>query len=200
MIEHLAAAIAISLLHGLIPSHWLPMLAIGRKYDWPLRKIMGFTLKTSAAHALSTAGIGLTVAFVGRMYGDYLEEAGHWIPAMLLICMGGWFIYRHYRHHHFHLHASAREEKNIIWPVMLAMFLSPCLEIEGYFFTLGAAGWNWALLLAGIYMFTTISSMLLWVWLGYKGLERFDAHRWTHNAGIITGVILVITGLLYFID
>ena len=155
--------------------------------------------RTSAAHALSTVAIGLAVAYLGRLTDEHLETAGHWIPAILLCALGIWFIYRHYTHHHFHLHAHAREEKNIVWPVVLAMFLSPCLEIEGYFFSMGAIGWSWVWLLAVIFILTTRGSMLLWVWLGHKGFERFDAHRWTHNAGIITGLILVITGLLYLL-
>jgi putative Mn2+ efflux pump MntP len=200
MYEQLSGAIIISLLHGLIPSHWLPALALGKKFNWPLRRILLFTLQTASAHAASTLLIGLVVAAGGRYMVGKIENFGTWIPATLLILLGIWFIYRHYRHHHFHVHAETTDSKNVIWPVIVAMFLSPCLEIEGYFFSLGTAGWNWVILLSAFYFITTIFSMLAWVWLAYKGLSRIDSHRWTHNAGIITGLVLVISGMLFLLD
>jgi hypothetical protein len=43
--------------------------------------------------------------------------------------------------------------------------------------------------------------MLLWVWLVLGGLKRLDWHKLEHNAGLITGVTMVISGLLlYFAD
>ncbi len=128
--------------------------------------------------------------------GEQLESYSHWVPAVLLISLGIWFIYRHYQHHHFHLQERS-ESNNPVWPIVVAMFLSPCLEIEGYFFTLGTAGWYWVALLSGFYFITTVLSMMVWVWLAYKGAERIDAHKWTHNAGIITGLVLVISGFLF---
>ena len=198
MYEQIAGALLISLLHGLIPSHWLPLLAIGKKYNWPLRKILLFTLQTAGAHAASTLLIGIGLAAGGRLMGEQLETWSHWVPAVLLISLGIWFIYRHYRHHHFHLQESSKAG-NPVWPIVVAMFLSPCLEIEGYFFTLGTAGWYWVALLSGFYFITTVLSMMVWVWLAYKGAEKIDAHKWTHNAGIITGLVLVISGFLFLI-
>jgi cytochrome c biogenesis protein CcdA len=191
-----SGAIIISLLHGLIPSHWLPLVAIGKHRHWARTKVLHITLYAAIAHALSTVIIGLLVAMMGKYLDEKVEWFTHTIPAILLCALGIWFIYRHYTHHHFHVH-DLREDKNIMWPVLLAMFLSPCLEIEGYFFTLGTIGLQWVALLALIYFVLTIASMYFWVFVAVKGMERINSHKWEHNAGMITGLVLVFSGILF---
>jgi hypothetical protein len=66
MWTQIGGAIVISLLHGLIPSHWLPLVAIGRNRHWSRAHIMRFTLFAAIAHAGSTVLIGLLVAGLGK--------------------------------------------------------------------------------------------------------------------------------------
>jgi hypothetical protein len=50
--------------------------------------------------------------------------------------MGLYFVRQHYTHHHFHLQPELikkKTKKTIILSLVLAMFLSPCMEIEAYF-------------------------------------------------------------------
>ena len=196
MWSQLAGALIISLFHGLIPSHWLPLVAIGKNLHWSQGHIMRMTLLAAVAHAGSTILIGLGVAYLGQYLNESMEWFTHIVPAVLMVLLGIWFIYRHYTHHHFHLHASPQNGKHIMWPILLAMFLSPCLEVEGYFLTLGAAGWNWVAALTLSYFALTIISMYFWVYLAYKGAAKINAHKWEHNAGIITGVVLILSGII----
>lgn len=200
MYSQLTAALLISLLHGMIPSHWLPLIALGKKYNWTDSRIFRVTLQSALAHALSTILIGLLVAAAGEYLGEKLSYIWSWLPAALLIGLGIYFIYRHYTHHHFHVHTPKENSSHIVWPVVLAMLFSPCLEIEGFFFTLSRDGWIWVWILSAIYLVTTVGSMFFWVWLILKGIDRIDAHKWTHNAGMITGIVLVISGLLFLLD
>ena len=64
MNEQLLAAVALSLLHGLIPSHWLPLLALSKKQQWNMSKTLVYTGLAGLAHAASTIAIGL-----GLIYG-----------------------------------------------------------------------------------------------------------------------------------
>lgn len=198
MWTQIGGAIVISLLHGLIPSHWLPLVAIGRNRHWSKAHIMRLTLFAAIAHAGSTVLIGLLVAGLGKYLSESIEWFTHIVPAVLMIGLGIWFIYRHYTHHHFHMEAQVKD-KNILWPVLLAMFLSPCLEIEGFYLTLGTAGWDWVILLSVLYFFLTVMSMYLWVMVTFSGAAKINSHTWEHNAGMITGVILILSGaIMYF--
>lgn len=161
---------------------------------------MAVTVQAAAAHALSTIIVGILVALLGKYLSDSFEKIGKIVPAAVLTILGIWFIYRHYTHHHFHLHPEKEKNSGILWPILIAMFLSPCLEIEGFFFSLAMHGWKWVVLLSVLYFITTVSSMYLWVFLAFHGLKRIDTHKWVHASGIITGIVLVISGLLFLLD
>ena len=55
----------ISLLHAVIPNHWLPVLAIGKKDNWTLNEVSKVTLISGLAHALSTVSIGIILGLLG---------------------------------------------------------------------------------------------------------------------------------------
>jgi hypothetical protein len=79
------------------------------------------------------------------------------------------------------------------------MFFSPCLEIEAYYLMAGAHGWIQIIILSILYTVVTVGGMVVWVRLTYKGLMKLNWHSIEHNAGIITGVTLVLTGIISFI-
>jgi hypothetical protein len=115
-----------------------------------------------------------------------------------MILLGIYFLYRHHKHHHFHFPEKANESESrwALGTILLALFLSPCMEIEWYFATLAPMGWTviWALVL--VYSVTTWLSMMGGVWIGFKGLERWNSHRLEHSTGLITGIVMILSGLM----
>jgi nickel/cobalt exporter len=195
-------SLLISLLHAIIPNHWLPLVAIGRKEKWTLAEIMQVTFLSGLAHVLSTIFIGLLLGLIGAELSVSITQFSKVIAPSLLILLGLYFIIQHYRHHHFHLHQQnirKRTKSGIILSLTVAMFLSPCMEIEPYFLLAGTIG-NWALLtIALMYATVTLTGMMIWVTIAYKGMVKFNWHNLEHNAGIITGVILILSGLFGFL-
>ena len=82
--------------------------------------------------------------------------------------------------------------------LIIAMFLSPCMEIEAYFLLAGSKGWYMLAAIATMYSVITIAGMLIWIRIVYKGLIKLNWHKWEHNAGIITGIVLIVTGIISF--
>jgi hypothetical protein len=70
------------------------------------------------------------------------------------------------------------------------------MEIEPYFLLAGTMGRVQVMLIAAIYAVVTIAGMLIWVQLAYRNMVKYNWHKLEHNAGIITGVILILTGLV----
>jgi nickel/cobalt exporter len=62
MTEQLIAAFIISVLHGFIPGHWLPFLALAKKMGWSKSITLRYTGLAAIAHALGTVGVGLSIA------------------------------------------------------------------------------------------------------------------------------------------
>ena len=79
---------------------------------------------------------------------------------------------------------------------MIAMFLSPCMEIEAYFLLAGTQAALLVWCIALLYLLITTTGMVLLVRFAYKGLLKLNWHSLEHNAGIITGLTLVATGIL----
>jgi len=201
MYSLIIGSLLISLLHAVIPNHWLPILAIGRKEGWSLTETSRITFIAGMAHVVSTVIIGLLLGLIGSELTEHIEHFTRIIAPSVLILMGLYFIRQHYRHHHFHLQqeqVKKKTKRSIILALVIAMFFSPCMEIEAYFLLAGSKGWY---VLAGIaftYSIITLSGMLVWIHIVYKGMLKLNWHTWEHNAGIITGLILIITGIISF--
>lgn len=197
----LIGSFLISLLHALIPNHWLPVLAIGRKEGWSLAETTRITFISGLAHVISTIFIGVLIGIIGKELSVHVEHFTHIIAPILLILIGFYFIRQHYQHHHFHIEKEKIEKKtkrSIITALVIAMFLSPCMEIEAYFLLAGSKGWIMMAIVSLMYGVITITGMLIWIRVVYRGLLKLNWHKWEHNAGIITGLVLIITGIVSF--
>ena len=201
MFNVIIGSLIISLLHAVIPNHWLPVLAIGRKENWDLKETERVTFISGLAHVLSTVIIGILLGLIGLELSESINHFTHIIAPSILILMGLYFVRQHYVHHHFHLEnqkVAGKPKSKIISALVIAMFLSPCMEIEAYFLLAGTKGWWLMGLIALMYSVITITGMLIWIRFAYRGLLKFNWHRWEHNAGLISGGVLILTGIVSF--
>jgi nickel/cobalt exporter len=147
MIQLLAGSIMLSLVHASIPNHWLAIVAIGKSERWSRAEMLWVTAITGTAHTLSTVLIGVVVGLVGYRLSSAARVATHVVAPLILVTLGLVFILleaksKHHHHHHApDLEKVPRKSKlTIMMSLGLAMFLSPCLEIDAYFFTAGTYG------------------------------------------------------------
>lgn len=201
MFSIITGSIILSLLHATIPNHWLPVIAIGRRQKWTVEEVTQVTFISAIAHGLSTVIIGFALGFIGSKMADIIENFSRFVAPVILIGLGIVFIYRHHNHKHFHLNDAINKKtskKRIIIALVLAMFLSPCMEIEAYFLLAGSQS-PWVIwFIAALYLIITTGGMILLVRFAYKGILKLNWHRMEHSAGIITGATLVATGILAF--
>jgi len=177
MYQIIIGSLLISLLHAVIPNHWLPVLAIGKKEGWTLSETSRVTFVAGLAHVVSTVIIGFLLGLIGNKLSDHINNFTRIIAPTVLIIMGLFFLWQHYIHHHFHLQNEQLEKKtkrSIILALIVAMFFSPCLEIEAYFLLAGAKGWYVMAAIAMMYSVVSIAGMLIWIRLGYKGLKKLN--------------------------
>ena len=85
----------------------------------------------------------------------------------------------------------------IIGFLLLAMFLSPCLEVGALFLVAGTKGMALTMIIAVIYTVTSAMGMTLFAWLALHGLKKMDWHKLEHSSGLISGIILILTGLMF---
>eukprot|EP01035_Chromulina_nebulosa_P001692 gene1692-2283_t len=185
MYSILTGSLVISLLHAVIPNHWLPIIAIGRKEQWTAKEVRQVTLLAALAHAASTVTIGLVLSGLGKAMAQHVGQFTHFIAPAILLLLGVFFIYRHHRHKHFHVNENVvrkQTKARILFALVVAMFFSPCMEIEAYFLLAGAqAKWLvWCMAL--LYILVTTTGMVVFVNFAYKGLLKLNWHSLEHNA------------------
>lgn len=199
-LELFISVLAISILHAILPNHWLPVVALSRQFGWTSRKTTGITMLAAFAHSLSTVIIGIFLAIGGMTLDGYLPYFKY-IAAGILISLGILFVWRHQHHMHFHLREFKMTKKTnivvVISSLLLAMFLSPCLEVGALFLVAGTNGLALTMIIAGIYTLTSVLGMTLFAWLALHGLRKMDWHKLEHSSGLISGIILMLTGFLF---
>ena len=202
MFSVIAGTILLAMVHALIPNHWLPLVAVARAEQWKIKDVTVITLISALAHVLGTVALGLVLGFIGK---ELREEYGHAISvasSILLIVFGLIYYTVNLPHHH---HSSSkdvaqykRSKRRWVMIFIVMMFLSPCLEVESLFLTAGAYGMGLVSLLSVIYAIVSISGILLLVTLGFKGVNLLSAHFIEHNEKRISGVVLIVVGIISF--
>lgn len=197
----IVGSIILSILHVAIPNHWLPVVAVGRKENWSIGEVRTVAFVSALAHGVSTVIIGVIISLLGNAIASRVNSFTHWIAPGILILLGLFFIYRHYNRNHVHIEKDVTRKitkREIIIALTAAMFFSPCMEIEGYFLLAGSYHFWLVAAIALIYLMITLVGMVLMVQVTYKGLLKANWKQIEHNAGIITGIVLLLTGILAF--
>jgi len=194
-------SILLSLVHASIPNHWLPIVALAKAERWTQHEALVVAAISGLAHTLSTVAIGITIGLIGSRLNENYTFISEKIAPTLLILLG--FIYLLVDRFSYHKHANSissekirnRSRWAIIASLALTMFLSPCLEVEAYYFQAGTAGWQGILMVSVVYVLITVSGMLLLVYLGNKGVQAIRSHFLDHHEKLLSGVVLILLGV-----
>ncbi len=208
MYQIFMGSVLLSTIHALIPNHWLPLIAIGKTEKWTVSRTLWATVITGASHTLSTIIIGIVVGLIGyRLSASYDFISGIVAPAILIILGIIYLIFdlrhshRHHNHSHFENTRDTSKSGQTAWIATLtslsvAMFLTPCAEIEAYYFQAGTIGWTGIFTVSAVYLAVTLIVMLLLVYLGIRGIATFKSHFLEHHEKRVTGTVLVLLGIL----
>jgi len=199
----------LGLIHPLFPNHWIPLIAISKTEKWTTKETIFATLTTGFAHTLSTIIIGIIVGFVGIKLSENYSYITKIAAPLILVLIGVIYLILDFRHSHHHNHFEISNEtlKNkksktaIIVSLSIGLFFSPCIEIEAYYFQAATQGWIGILIVSLVYLIMTLSIMVSLVYLGLKGVNKFKLHFLDHHEKTITGIVLILLGLLaYFVE
>jgi len=210
MIQLIIGGLVLSTIHALIPNHWIPIVAISKSEKWSRREAIEFTLIIGSAHTISSIMIGIVIGLIGYKLSECLTFATNIAAPLILVILGIIFVILNKSHHHHKTinskeitEGSKRSKFAIISTMGVAMFFSPCLEIEAYYFTAGALGWVGILTLSIIYLFVTVFIMIILVDLSRQGIDKLNIklHFFEHNEKAIAGVVLIVLGIFtYFVE
>jgi len=203
-------SLLLSLIHALIPHHWIPIIAISKTEKWTNREAIFATFVTGLSHMISTIIIGIIVGFVGIKLAESYSAITKIVAPTILLVIGIIYLildYRaaHHHHHHFDIEDVALKNKKsktaILTSLSIAMFLTPCVEIEAYYFQAARFGWAGIFTVSAVYLIMTLLFMSTLVSLGLKGVNKLDLSYLENHAKRITGVVLIVLGVIaYFVE
>lgn len=211
LIQITIGSFLLSIVHALIPNHWIPLVAISRTEKWEKSETLIITAITGFSHTVSTIIIGIVVGLIGYELSSSYSLITSTVAPTILVLLGLIYIlldFNHHRkNHHGHAHIDVESVKSkggktaIILSLCIAMFFSPCLEIEAYYFVASASGWVGIIIVSVMFILVTISAMLLLVSVGLKGMEKIKINLLEHHDKLLTGGVLIILGMFgYFVD
>lgn len=208
MIQLLLGSLLLSVVHAAIPNHWIPLVAVSKSEKWPRSTTLSVTAIAGLAHTASSIGIGLLVGLLGYKLSGEFEVITSIVAPSILVGLGLVYLVLDFRgshHHHHHFDDAVDKSKKSISAIVIslsvAMFFSPCIEIEAYYFHAGTQGWQGVLMVSIVYLIVTVLGMMVLVDLGLRGAKRLRSHFLEHHEKKITGFILILAGLAaYFIE
>ena len=202
MLSLLTGTLLLAAVHALIPNHWLPLVAVAKAEGWKKREITTVTLLAAGAHVFGTVVLGMVLGYIGKELQEEYGEAIEAAASVLLIVFGLVYFTVNLPHHHLStqddVSAYKRSRKRWVWIFIGLMFLSPCLEVESLFLSAGAFGMGAVFSMAAAYAVISILGIWLLVSLGMKGVNLLPAEFIEHNEKKISGVVLILVGIVTF--
>lgn len=201
MLQLAAFSLILSLIHVLVPHHWLPLALLAKSEKWNRKQTLQLSVIASFSHVLSTIILGIFIGIIGMEAAKKMGEFTEWFAPLLLILFGIIYVSLGDHHHHddkvkLKTHSFAR----IVTTMSVAMFFSPCLEVETFYFTAGTFGWKGIFVVSAIYLVITVLGISILTLSGKKTIDIFNLHFLEHYEKKITGVILILLGILsYFV-
>ena len=191
----------VSLLHALLPTHWLPFVLVGKTEQWTRKKILSLVLLAGGGHVAMTAILGLVVALLGKGILHLIEPGAPFMAASILIAVGGVYLIlgikdkkRNETGHH-HNHHKVREGAAAL-SLFLMLTCSPCEAVVPVFFAASGLGWSSLMILALIMLVCTLTAMGALTILTLSGYEKLRFHILEKNERIVIGLLLICMGLL----
>lgn len=203
MITLIAGTVLLSIIHAAIPNHWMPFVVLSRTERWSLSETLGITLMAGLAHSASTVSLGVIIGGIGYSLAQEYLSVGTILAPLILIFMGILYFSLNMRHlHDEHIPGKIEVQGRPRWMMIAmlsgAMFFSPCLEIESYFFTAGSHGWSGIWLVAGLYPVLSVGTMVLLVLMGRKSLLHWRGTFFERHEKKITGFTLILLGIVAY--
>jgi putative Mn2+ efflux pump MntP len=205
MIEILVSSLILSLIHAAIPNHWMPIIAISKAEKWSRQQTLSATLITGFSHTLSTVLIGIVIGIAGYKFSEYYSNISHELSSIILIALGIIYIIIDFYNNKNHTHIDENITKQnksriaILLSLSIAMFLTPCVEIEVYYLRAGTVGWAGIFIVSVVYVIVTVVTMIILTFVGMKSTEKIRSHFLEHHEKLVTGIVLVILGIFAFI-
>ena len=196
------SAAFVGFVHSLAPSHWLPVVLMGKMRKWPLELMLLGALVTASGHIVLSILLGLFSIWVGSHFlSDYEEVIEQYMGLALglfgLIYAGLAFFRHSGCHGHIHHGPSPRRNK-APFLFLFSLGLSPCVAALPVFAAAAAAGSVAVAMTLISFAVGVLFSLLSATVLVSRGIINLDHPIFEHYGDVITGLGVTLMGIILF--
>lgn len=203
----LLTGLFISVLHSMIPTHWLPFVMASRSQKWSWSKTQSILLIAGLGHVIMTTLLGAVIFALGL--GVYHNIQTYFIAiAGSSIALFGLFQIYQYKTGHKHSHCDhtgehhhgedLKKKSTDGWAILSLLSLltfSPCESFLPVYLSAVGYGWMGFLLLSLVLAMGTLITMLSFTWLSNKTISHFKMDWLEDHEKLISGVGLVLLAI-----
>ena len=187
-----AGVVGVSIVHSLVPHHWLPFVVVGRRQGWKTEKTLSVLGLGAFVHILSTIAVGLLVGYLGHQIDSRFETFHGIVPGLILMAFGGGYLISSFTHRHHEV-----SEKVAASTLVVMLGLSPCVVVAPFFLILGPLGVSAIIKVCIAMSVLSILGMTFCGWLALKGLNILKLEWLEENETRVMGVLLVVLGISF---
>ncbi|MBI4576051.1 MAG: hypothetical protein HY722_07300 [Planctomycetes bacterium] len=195
-------AVALSLLHAVLPTHWLPFVLVARAQGWNRRRLAALVVVAGLGHLASTLALCLASAWAGHHVVTRMRDAegmGGLLGSGLLLLVGAVYFSlgvrdrEHARGHHHASHETPERETTL--SLVAVPTLAPCAELAPVFLAAGGMGWTTLGLLALLVTLSSLAATVVLALATSHGMDHFHFHWLERNERLAIGLVLGLLGL-----
>lgn len=203
----------ISVLHSMIPTHWLPFVMASRTQKWAWSKTLSILLIAGFGHVIMTTVLGGVIFSLGVGVHKAIHDYFIFIACFSIAAFGMYQIYKfkigkkhsHCDHTHEHHHSDDLKLKSSDgWAVLSLLSLltfSPCESFLPVYLSAVSYGWQGFVALSITLAVGTLATMVSFTWLSAKTIARFEMDWLEDNELLITGCgLIALAVILFFIE
>ena len=205
LLSLVGAGFLASLLHAVLPTHWLPFVAVGRAQGWSTAITLTVTVLAGLAHIASTAIVGSLLTLAGGV-APWITALMPFAAAAVLLAFGLWYLGRAW----FRapalvgVGAQAVERPKVsdaaaIWGLIGFLAASPGEALLPVYVGAGVHGWGVVALLTLAFALGTVLGMVAFTALALVGVERFRLQRLARFEGVALGLVLIVLAVFVLV-
>ena len=203
LLSLLGGGFVAAFLHAALPTHWLPLVLVGRAQGWTLARTLGAVGAAAFAHIVSTAVVGGLIVAAGLALDQWVAGLLPHLSAALLLLFGAFYLVR----------AAARRpvaasgptldlaEPTVshaaaFWGLVAMLAISPGEVLLPIYMSSAQEGSAVLALVTLAFLAGTALGMGLFTALARAGASLLRLERWARYEGAVLGLALIALGLI----
>lgn len=204
----LLTGLFISVLHSMLPTHWLPFVMASRSQKWTWSKTQSILLIAGFGHIIMTTILGSVIFVLGLGVYHNIQSYFIAIASSSIALFGGYQIYQYKRghkhshcdHDHAHHHSEEFQTKSkdgwAILSLLSLLTFSPCESFLPVYLSAVGFGWKGFVLLSVVLAVGTLTTMLSFTWISAKTMNKYQMDWLEDHEKLIIGVGLILLAIM----